>query len=66
MAAALTDGACAQLGGRSFREVFCAGLREVRESIGSEPPELLFLTGGVSRMDAVRRGLSRGGYLHGS
>lgn len=54
MAAALTDGACAQLGGRSFREVFCAGLREVRESIGSEPPELLFLTGGVSRMDAVR------------
>ena len=52
-AAYLTDGACPQLGGRSFREVFCAGLRAVRESIGDEQPELLFLTGGVSRMDAV-------------
>ena len=53
-ARALTDGACPQLGGRSFREVFCAGLREVRESIGAELPELLFLTGGVSRMENVR------------
>ncbi len=53
-AAALTDRACAQLGGRSFRAVFCEGLREVRQSIGEEPPELLFLTGGVSRMDAVK------------
>ena len=53
-ARALTDGACPQLGGRSFREVFCAGLREVRESIGEELPELLFLTGGVSRMENVR------------
>ena len=52
-AAALTEGAAPQLGGRSFREVFCEGLREVRGSIGEEPPELLFLTGGVSRMDAV-------------
>ena len=53
-ARALTDGACPQLGGRSFREVFCAGLREVRGSIGEELPELLFLTGGVSRMEDVR------------
>ena len=53
-ARALTDGACPQLGGRSFREDFCAGLREVRGSIGEELPELLFLTGGVSRMEDVR------------
>ena len=50
----LTDRPCPQLGGRSFREVFCAGLREVRESIGERQPELLFLTGGVSRMDEIR------------
>ncbi len=50
----LTDRPCPQLGGRSFREVFCAGLREVRDSIGEKQPELLFLTGGVSRMEEVR------------
>lgn len=54
MADVLTDKPCAPLGGRSFREVFCAGLREVRQSIGQDLPELLFLTGGVSRMAAVR------------
>lgn len=54
MAARLTDGPCRALGGRSFREVFCAGLREVRRSIGEEQPELLFLTGGVSRMSEIR------------
>lgn len=53
MAKRLTDQPCAQLGGRSFREVFCAGLREVRDSIAENPPELLFLTGGVSRMAQV-------------
>ena len=54
MAARLTDGPCRALGGRSFREVFCAGLREVRRFIGEEQPELLFLTGGVSRMSEIR------------
>ena len=54
MARRLTDKPCRALGGRSFREVFCAGLREVREAIGDTPPELLFLTGGVSRMDEIR------------
>ncbi len=54
MAARLTDRPCRALQGRSFREVFCAGLREVRQAIGDEPPELLFLTGGVSRMDEIR------------
>ena len=54
MARRLTDQPCRALGGRSFREVFCAGLREVRDSVGEEQPELLFLTGGVSRMDEIR------------
>ena len=54
MARCLTDRPCRALGGRSFREVFCAGLQEVREAIGDTPPELLFLTGGVSRMDEIR------------
>ena len=54
MAKRLTDRPCRQLGGRSFREVFCAGLREVRSNIGEAQPELLFLTGGVSRMAEIR------------
>ena len=53
MADLLTESPCTQLGGKSFRKVFCAGLREVRESIGDELPELLFLTGGVSRMEEI-------------
>lgn len=55
MSQLLTDSTCAQLNGKSFREVFTAGLREVRDSIGEVQPELLFLTGGVSRMEEVRR-----------
>ena len=55
MSQLLTDSTCAQLNGKSFREVFTAGLREVRNSIGEVQPELLFLTGGVSRMEEVRR-----------
>ena len=43
MARRLTVRPCAALGGRSFRDVFCAGLREVREAVG-----------GVSRMSEVR------------
>lgn len=54
MAQRLCDTGCAALGGRSFRSVFCEGLRAVRKALGEEPPELLFLTGGVSRMDELR------------
>ena len=54
MAERLTEKPCAPLGGRSFRSVFCEGLREVRQSIGENLPELLFLTGGVSRMEEIR------------
>ena len=53
MARRLTDQPCRQLSGKSFHEVFCAGLREVRDSIGEKQPELLFLTGGVSRMAVI-------------
>ena len=51
----LTEQPCEPLGGRSWRDVFCDGLRQVRASIGETPPELLFLTGGVSRMEEIRR-----------
>ena len=54
MSDTLTDKPCAALGGRSFHEVFRQGLDAVRQSIGDEGPELLFLTGGVSKMEAVR------------
>ena len=54
MSKTLTDKPCAALGGRSFHEVFRQGLEAVRQSIGEETPELLFLTGGVSKMEAVR------------
>lgn len=54
MSRRLTDKPCPQLDGKSFRAVFCEGLREVRNSIGQEQPELLFLTGGVSRMEEIR------------
>ena len=55
MSRRLTEEPCSQLGGRSFGQVFREGLRQVRESIGGDGPELLFLTGGVSRMEEVRR-----------
>ena len=54
MSARLTDRPCPQLNGKSFRQVFTAGLREVRGNIGETVPELLFLTGGVSRMEEIR------------
>ena len=54
MSRALTDRPCPQLGGKSFRTVFTNGLKEVRNSIGEVQPELLFLTGGVSRMEEIR------------
>ena len=43
-----------QLGGRSFRQAFVDSLKAVRDKIGDTMPELLFLTGGVSRLKAVR------------
>ena len=43
-----------KLDGRSFREVFTDSLVQVRESIKDKQPELIFLTGGVSRLPAIR------------
>ncbi len=54
MSKRLTERPCTQLQNKSFRSVFIAGLREVRNSIGDNVPELLFLTGGVSRMEEIR------------
>ena len=43
-----------QLGGRSFSQAFIESLRAVRQKIGDTMPELLFLTGGVSKLRPVR------------
>ena len=42
------------LGGRSFKEVFINSLKDVKKKIDEKPPELIFLTGGVSRLPAMR------------
>ena len=46
------------LGGRSFKDVFVQSLRDVKEHISGEQPDLLFLTGGVSKLPAIK-GLCR-------
>ena len=38
----------------SFRDIFTESLRNVQENIKGEKPELIFLTGGVSRLPDVR------------
>ena len=43
-----------RLGNRSFKEVFIASLKQAREDTAEKPPELLFLTGGVSKLPAIR------------
>ncbi len=44
-----------RLGGRSFRQVFIASLEDVRDGITGRQPELIFLTGGVSKLPAIRQ-----------
>ncbi|MBR1561495.1 MAG: hypothetical protein IJ646_14775 [Clostridia bacterium] len=45
-----------QLDGRSFSQAFIESLKAVRQKIGGERlPELLFLTGGVSKLKVVRQ-----------
>ncbi len=51
----LTSSSTSLLNGRSFRSVFQDSLREVRSKITGKQPELLFLTGGVSKLPAVRK-----------
>ena len=43
-----------QLDGRSFREAFCDSLAQLRDRLEGQLPELLFLTGGVSKLPAIR------------
>ena len=50
----LEDSPVETLSGKSFRQVFEESLQEVRDKITGELPELLFLTGGVSRLPAIR------------
>ena len=57
MAEKLMDAPAPGLNGKSFRGAFCQSLQEIREKIGS--PELLFLTGGVSKMPAIREWCSQ-------
>ena len=52
MAKRLMEAPAPGLDGKSFREAFCDSLRQVREKIHT--PELLFLTGGVSKLPAIR------------
>jgi len=42
------------LGGRSWKQVFIASLKDVRANITGDLPELIFLTGGVSKLAAIR------------
>ena len=51
----LTQEPVERLGGKSFYEVFAGKCREVREAISDKMPELIFLTGGVSGMPAIRK-----------
>lgn len=44
-----------KLGGRSFREVFVESLKDVKKGIDGKQPELIFLTGGVSKLPAIRQ-----------
>ena len=43
-----------RLDGRSFRKVFTDSLKQVRENITDRQPELIFMTGGVSRIQELR------------
>ena len=44
----------ARLDGKSFKEVFIDSLRQARNAITEKTPELIFMTGGVSKLGAVR------------
>ena len=54
MAKALTEQKVAGLANRSFHEVFEEALCSVKEQIQGREAELIFLTGGVSKLPAIR------------
>ena len=43
-----------KLEGKSFRQVFLSSLENLKKQISGEMPELVFLTGGVSKLPAIR------------
>ena len=43
-----------RLGGKSFKEVFIDSLIQARDNIEEKQPELIFMTGGVSRLPAIK------------
>ncbi|MBQ7993953.1 MAG: Hsp70 family protein [Solobacterium sp.] len=43
-----------RLDNKSFREVFLESLKQAKEAITDKQPELIFLTGGVSKMPVIR------------
>ncbi len=43
-----------RLGRHSFRDVFIKSLQDVRDNLSGDMPELLFLTGGVSKLAEIR------------
>ena len=49
----LLFGPLPSLDGRSFHDVFMQSLRKTRESLTGDIPQLLFLTGGVSRLSVL-------------
>ena len=55
MADKLVNKKIEKLGGRSFHEVFSESLKDVKNSITGKQPELIFLTGGVSKLPAIRK-----------
>ena len=54
MARRLLEQGTPRLQGKSFRMVFTDALSQVREQTGARKPELLFLTGGVSKLSHIR------------
>lgn len=54
MAKKLLERGTERLGGKSFRAEFTDALSEVRAQTAERPPELIFLTGGVSKLPQVR------------
>ncbi len=50
----LLNRASARLGNQSFREVFLNSLQQAKDNIQGRQPELIFLTGGVSKLAEIR------------
>ena len=50
----LLHGKSEHLGGNSFYDVFMRSLRDVYSGITGDKPELVFLTGGVSKLPSIR------------